>query len=45
MAVFEYILMGFLVICAISVSFSRNLLNSFWNPRILPLRKRQWEPE
>ena len=28
MAVFEYILMGFLVICAISVSFSRNLLNS-----------------
>ena len=28
MAVFEYILMGFLGICAISVSFSRNLLNS-----------------
>ena len=28
MAVFEYILMGCLVICAISVSFSRNLLNS-----------------
>ena len=28
MAVFEYILMGFLVVCAVSVSFSRNLLNS-----------------
>ena len=28
MAVFEYILMDFLVIRAISVSFSRNLLNS-----------------
>ena len=28
MAIFEYILMGFLVVCAISVSFSRNLLNS-----------------
>ena len=25
---FEYILLGFLVVCAISVSFSRNLLNS-----------------
>ena len=28
MQVFTYILLGFLVICAISVSFSRNLLNS-----------------
>lgn len=28
MAVFDYILMGFLVVCAISVSFSKNLLNS-----------------
>ena len=28
MLIFEYILLGFLVVCAISVSFSRNLLNS-----------------
>lgn len=28
MAVFQYILLGFLVICAISVSFSKKLLNS-----------------
>lgn len=28
MAVFEYMLMAFLVVCAVSVSFSRNLLNS-----------------
>ena len=28
MLIFEYILLIFLVICAISVSFSRNLLNS-----------------
>ncbi len=28
MTVFQYILMAFLIICAISVSFSRNLLNS-----------------
>lgn len=28
MAAFEYILMGLLVVCAISVSFSKNLLNS-----------------
>ena len=28
MTLFQYILMGFLIICAISVSFSRNLLNS-----------------
>lgn len=28
MTIFQCILMGFLVICAISVSFSRNLLNS-----------------
>lgn len=28
MHIFEYILMGFLIICAISVSFSKNLLNS-----------------
>ena len=28
MAVFEYILLIFLVVCAISVSFSKNLLNS-----------------
>ena len=28
MLTFEYILMGFLVVCAISVSFSKNLLNS-----------------
>jgi uncharacterized MnhB-related membrane protein len=26
--IFEYILLAFLVVCAISVSFSRNLLNS-----------------
>ena len=28
MQVFTYILMGFLVVCALSVSFSKNLLNS-----------------
>ncbi len=28
MTIFQCILMGFLVVCAISVSFSRNLLNS-----------------
>lgn len=28
MTVFTYILMGFLIICALSVSFSKNLLNS-----------------
>lgn len=28
MTTFQYILLGFLVVCAISVSFSRNLLNS-----------------
>ncbi len=28
MQIFTYILMGFLVVCAISVSLSRNLLNS-----------------
>lgn len=28
MTVFQYMLLGFLVICAISVSFSKNLLNS-----------------
>ena len=28
MEVFQYILLGFLVVCAISVSFSKNLLNS-----------------
>lgn len=28
MTVFQYILMGFLIVCAISVSFSKNLLNS-----------------
>ena len=28
MLVFQYILLGFLVVCAISVSFSKNLLNS-----------------
>ena len=28
MLIFEYILLVFLVVCAISVSFSRNLLNS-----------------
>ena len=28
MQVFTYILLGFLIVCAISVSFSRNLLNS-----------------
>lgn len=28
MSVFTYILMGFLVICAISVTFSKKLLNS-----------------
>ena len=28
MEIFEIILLGFLVICAISVSFSKNLLNS-----------------
>lgn len=28
MNVLQYILMGFLIICAVSVSFSKNLLNS-----------------
>lgn len=28
MTVFQLILMGFLIVCAISVSFSKNLLNS-----------------
>ena len=28
MTIFQSILLGFLVVCAISVSFSRNLLNS-----------------
>lgn len=28
MEIFKYILLGFLVICAVSVSFSKNLLNS-----------------
>jgi uncharacterized MnhB-related membrane protein len=28
MEIFEYILLGFLVLCAVSVSFSKNLLNS-----------------
>ena len=28
MLIFEYILLGFLVVCAISVSFSKNLINS-----------------
>ena len=28
MTVFQFILMGFLIVCAVSVSFSRNLLNS-----------------
>lgn len=28
MEIFTYLLMGFLVMCAIAVSFSRNLLNS-----------------
>lgn len=28
MVFFQYLLLGFLVVCAISVSFSKNLLNS-----------------
>lgn len=28
MDIFQYILLGFLVVCAVSVSFSKNLLNS-----------------
>ena len=28
MLIFEYLLLGFLVVCAVSVSFSKNLLNS-----------------
>ena len=28
MTIFQLILLGFLVVCAISVSFSKNLLNS-----------------
>lgn len=28
MVIFQYLLLGFLVVCAISVSFSKNLLNS-----------------
>jgi len=28
MKIFEFILLGFLIVCAISVSFSKNLLNS-----------------
>ena len=28
MTVFQFILLGFLIVCAVSVSFSKNLLNS-----------------
>lgn len=28
MTIFQFILMGFLIVCAVSVSFSKNLLNS-----------------
>lgn len=28
MQIFQYVLLGFLVVCAVSVSFSKNLLNS-----------------
>lgn len=28
MQIFQYILLGFLIVCAVSVSFSRSLLNS-----------------
>lgn len=28
MKIFEYLLLGFLILCAVSVSFSKNLLNS-----------------
>lgn len=28
MQLFQYILLGFLIVCAVSVSFSKNLLNS-----------------
>ena len=28
MTLFQFILMGFLIVCAVSVSFSKNLLNS-----------------
>ena len=28
MLIFEYIMLGFLVVCAVAVSFSKNLLNS-----------------
>ena len=28
MTLFQFILMGFLIVCAISVSFSKSLLNS-----------------
>lgn len=28
MTIFQYILLGFLIVCAVSVSFSKNLLNS-----------------
>lgn len=28
MKIFEFILLGFLVVCAVSVSYSKNLLNS-----------------
>ena len=28
MLIFEYILLGFLIVCAVSVSFSKNLLNA-----------------
>lgn len=28
MEIFQYILLGFLIVCAVSVSFSKNLLNS-----------------
>ena len=45
MEVFRLILLGFLVVCAISVSLSKNLLNSIliymWNLRIWRLRRPQ----
>ena len=49
MSIFNMILLGFLVVCAISVSFSKNLLNSILiymsYSRIWLSQRLQWERE
>lgn len=35
MTVFTYLLMGFLILCAIAVSLSKNLLNSIFDLYVL----------